>query len=150
MEEEETVPGQLGSNPHNTELPDTSKPDNSSASSSAEQMNTAGVSTATRGANNIHAVDVSWLVSGASAVPDSNYTTAAHDDATGTSATPEDTSSKPGPFNAAGISVAKDFDTGTPTTSQGEHTLSFVALVVMISDNSCVQVQNQETQSFIP
>ena len=51
-EEEETVPGQLGSNPPDTELPDTSKPDNSSASSSAEQMNTAGVSTATRGANN--------------------------------------------------------------------------------------------------
>ena len=52
MKEEETVPGQLGSNPPDTELPDTSKPDNSSASSSAEQMNTAGVYTATRGANN--------------------------------------------------------------------------------------------------
>ena len=62
MEEEETVPGQLGSNPHDTEhedVPDTSKPDNSSASSSAEQMNTAGVSTASQGTDNIHAVDVS-------------------------------------------------------------------------------------------
>ena len=90
------------------------------------------------------------VVSGASAVPDNDYVTAAHDDATGTSATPEDTSSIPGPVNAAGISVAKDFDTGTPTTSQGEHTLSLVALVLMISGNSCVQVQNQESQSFIP
>ena len=79
-----------------------------------------------------------------------NYTTAAHDDATGASATPEDTSSIPGPVNAAGISVAKDFGTVTPTASQGEHTLSFVALVMMISDNNCVQVRNEETQSFIP
>ena len=55
MEEEETVPGQLGSNPPDTEheyIPDTSKPVNSSASSSAGQMNTAGVSTATRGTDN--------------------------------------------------------------------------------------------------
>ena len=62
MEEEETVPGQLGSNPPDTDhddVPDTSKPDNSSASSSAEQMNTAGVSTASQGTDNIHAVDVS-------------------------------------------------------------------------------------------
>ena len=62
MEEEETVPGHLGSNPYNTEhedVPDTSKPDNSSASSSAQQMNTAGVSTASQGTDNIHAVDVS-------------------------------------------------------------------------------------------
>ena len=47
--------GQLGSNPPDTEhedVPDTSKPVNSSASSSAEQMNTAGVSTATRGTDN--------------------------------------------------------------------------------------------------
>ena len=57
-EEEETVPGQLGSNPPDTELPDTSKPDNSSASSSAQQMNTAGVSIASQGTDNIHAVDV--------------------------------------------------------------------------------------------
>ena len=52
MEEEETVPGQLGSNPPDTEhedVPDTSKPVNSSASSSAEQMNTACVSTASQG-----------------------------------------------------------------------------------------------------
>ena len=87
------------------------------------------------------------MLVGVTAVPDSNYTTAAHDDATGTSATPEDNSSIPYPFNAAGISVAKDFDTGTHTASQGEHTLSLVALVVMISDNNCVQVQNE---SFIP
>ena len=62
MEEEETVPDQLGSNPPDTDhedVPDTSKPDNSSASSSAEQMNTAGVSTASQGTDNIHAVDVS-------------------------------------------------------------------------------------------
>ena len=62
MEEEETVPGQLGCNPPDTEhedVPDTSKPDNSSASSSAQQMNTAGVSTASQGTDNIHAVDVS-------------------------------------------------------------------------------------------
>ena len=52
MEEEETVPGQL-------DVPDTSKPDNSSASSSAQQMNTAGVSIASQGTDNIHAVDVS-------------------------------------------------------------------------------------------
>ena len=61
MEEEETVPGQLGSNPHDTEhddVPDTSKPGYSSASSSAEQMNTAGVSIASQGTDNIHAVDV--------------------------------------------------------------------------------------------
>ena len=62
MEEEETVPDQLGSNPPDTDhedVPDTSKPDNSSASSSAEQMNTAGVSTDSQGTDNIHAVDVS-------------------------------------------------------------------------------------------
>ena len=61
MEEEETVPGQWGSNPPDTEheyVPDTLKPDNSSASSSAQQMNTAGVSTASQGTDNIHAVDV--------------------------------------------------------------------------------------------
>ena len=61
MEEEETVPGQWGSNPPDTEHdddPDTSKPDNSSASSSAQQINTAGVSTASQGTDNIHAVDV--------------------------------------------------------------------------------------------
>ena len=87
------------------------------------------------------------MLVGVTAVPDNNYTTAAHDDATGTSATPENNSSIPGLFNAAGISVAKDFDTGTHTASQGEHTLSLVALVVMISDNNCVQVRNE---SFIP
>ena len=87
------------------------------------------------------------MLVGVTAVPDNNYTTAAHDDATGTSATPEDNSSIPGPVNAAGISVAKDFDTGTHTASQGEHTLSLVALVLMISGNNCVQVQNE---SFIP
>ena len=59
MEEEETVPGQLGSNPLDTEHEDVSKPGYSSASSSAEQMNTAGVSTASQGTDNIHAVDVS-------------------------------------------------------------------------------------------
>ena len=61
MEEEETVPDQLGSNPPDTDheyVPDTSKPGYSSASSSAEQMNTAGVSTASQGTDNIHAVDV--------------------------------------------------------------------------------------------
>ena len=76
------------------------------------------------------------MLVGVTAAPDNNYTTAAHDD--------DDNSSIPGPFNAAGISVAKDFDTGTHTASQGEHTLSLVALV---SDNNCVQVQNE---SFIP
>ena len=61
MEEEETVPGQLGSNPPDTDhedVPDTSKPGYSSASSSAGQMNTAGVSTASQGTDNIHGVDV--------------------------------------------------------------------------------------------
>ena len=58
MEEEETVPDQLGSNPPDTDhedVPDTSKPGYSSASS---QMNTAGVSTASQGTDNIHTVDV--------------------------------------------------------------------------------------------
>ena len=87
------------------------------------------------------------MLVGVTAVPDNDYVTATHDDATGTSATPEDTSSIPCPVNAAGISVAKDFETGTPTAIHGEHTLSLVALVVIIHDNNCVQVQNE---SIIP